>query len=289
MFCATLGEMVPLDGGSGEAGGIMKSRYFVFLAVLALVVLCSAKSMARDSSRFFVFERLGGKVDQNASSDSTPTSPDSATDEPGSSGPTSSCDDVSGAGCTDTDKDGIADFLDACPCAYGKAVFKPADPDNTTPIPDITLNGCPDVNGDGVLGVCDPIIAKDFCQVTGSVKGDAGWVDQVFCISSGVTGPTYDSQDSQKHDQEKAADLNEAREKVPEQIDEQKHEARADAHEKVSILMDRDGDGIPQFLDACPNCPGDRSDDPTINGCPLKSDGTVDSQKLMICKLIASK
>jgi OmpA-OmpF porin, OOP family len=34
------------------------------------------------------------------------------------------------------------------------------------------------------------------------------------------------------------------------------------------IVADRDGDGVPNDLDACPDIPGVGSDDPTTNGCP---------------------
>ncbi len=36
---------------------------------------------------------------------------------------------------------------------------------------------------------------------------------------------------------------------------------------------DRDGDGVPDALDACVDVPGVRSDDPTKNGCPADRDG----------------
>jgi OOP family OmpA-OmpF porin len=41
---------------------------------------------------------------------------------------------------------------------------------------------------------------------------------------------------------------------------------------EAPVVLDRDGDGIPDADDACPDEVGPRSTDPTKNGCPLKSD-----------------
>jgi OmpA-OmpF porin, OOP family len=37
----------------------------------------------------------------------------------------------------------------------------------------------------------------------------------------------------------------------------------------VPVVLDRDGDGIPDGEDACPDVPGVRTNDPKTNGCPL--------------------
>jgi hypothetical protein len=41
----------------------------------------------------------------------------------------------------------------------------------------------------------------------------------------------------------------------------------------VPIVTDRDGDGIGDVVDACPDTPGEANDDPKLNGCPQDRDG----------------
>ncbi len=47
----------------------------------------------------------------------------------------------------------------------------------------------------------------------------------------------------------------------------------APAFDDKPVVTDRDGDGIEDGVDACPDQPGVRSDDPTKNGCPADKDG----------------
>jgi outer membrane protein OmpA-like peptidoglycan-associated protein len=42
--------------------------------------------------------------------------------------------------------------------------------------------------------------------------------------------------------------------------------------EKPPVVTDRDGDGIPDTEDACPDTPGIRTNDPKTNGCPKKEE-----------------
>ena len=47
----------------------------------------------------------------------------------------------------------------------------------------------------------------------------------------------------------------------------------------VPVVTDRDGDGVGDALDACPDTAGEKSDDPKLNGCPPKdtdNDGILD-------------
>jgi outer membrane protein OmpA-like peptidoglycan-associated protein len=48
---------------------------------------------------------------------------------------------------------------------------------------------------------------------------------------------------------------------------------RSDDPEKNGCPPDRDGDGVPDAQDACPDVPGARSDDPAKNGCQPDRDG----------------
>ena len=44
-----------------------------------------------------------------------------------------------------------------------------------------------------------------------------------------------------------------------------------------SVIVDRDGDGVLDGVDACPDVPGEPNSDPSKNGCPLVADRDLDS------------
>ena len=58
--------------------------------------------------------------------------------------------------------------------------------------------------------------------------------------------------------------------------------AYAPSRKRRPVIVDSDGDGIPDSVDACPSVPGVANSDPGLNGCPAPSDrdhdGVVDAE-----------
>jgi len=127
----------------------------------------------------------------------------------------------------DRDQDGILDAEDACPSTKGERST------------DVTLNGCPaDSDGDGVHDGIDACL-----QVPGEATSD---LTTTGCPIDSDRDGIVDSEDACK----KAAGP--------------KH---ADAA-RNGCPSDPDGDGIEFAADACPTRKGPASPDPKKNGCP---------------------
>jgi OOP family OmpA-OmpF porin len=58
-------------------------------------------------------------------------------------------------------------------------------------------------------------------------------------------------------------------------------------HNNGCPLADQDGDGVPDTVDACPTVPGTKTDDPTTNGCPTDKDGDGIADNVDACPDVA--
>lgn len=159
----------------------------------------------------------------------------------------------------DTDKDGIADAIDACPNEPGVA----SD--------DRETNGCPDKDGDGVFDKQDACV-----DVAGLKTADASTNgcpdsdgDGIFDQSDAcpdAAGPT--SEDPKRNgcpvndkDGDGVWDEDDA---CPELAG-----VKTDDPKTNGCPGDRDGDAIRDDKDACPDEAGKADADPKKNGCPL--------------------
>jgi outer membrane protein OmpA-like peptidoglycan-associated protein len=133
----------------------------------------------------------------------------------------------------DTDNDGIADHIDACPAVKG------------IPSADATQDGCPppDRDKDGVHDV------DDACPNLAGLRSSDGTKN----------GCPADTDNDGVHDGVDAC-LN------------VKGVASSDAR-KNGCPADRDEDGIADASDACPEAKGSKSEDRVQNGCPEDQDG----------------
>ena len=167
----------------------------------------------------------------------------------------------------DSDKDGIADPMDACPQVPG------------VPDPDPKKNGCPppppppDTDRDGIIdaqdackevpGVPSPDPTKNGCPAD---KDGDGIVDAADACP---TVPGVADADPAKNgcppdkDGDGIYDKNDACVDVP--------GVKSDDPKKNGCPADKDGDGVPDTKDACPDVPGVVDPDPAKNGCPLKA------------------
>ncbi len=129
----------------------------------------------------------------------------------------------------DTDGDGIADAVDACPTVRG------VHSDSAE------KNGCPpDTDGDGIAD------AEDACPKVPGVKSDDPKKNGCPADSDGDGDGVLDAVDACP----KVAGL------------------KSDDPKKNGCPPDLDGDGIADAEDACPKEPGGPDPDPKKNGCP---------------------
>ncbi|MBP6183574.1 MAG: thrombospondin type 3 repeat-containing protein [Saprospiraceae bacterium] len=194
------------------------------------------------------------------------------------------CPEIAGSiatkGCPDTDNDGIADKDDACPEVFGLATLKGCPdldgdgiPDKDDKCPEIVgaadMEGCPDSDHDGIIDLLDK------CP---DVAGTAEF--------GGCPPPVTEEKPEQKEmdrDQDGIPDRMDAcpvvagleayngcppPSSLPDQIQEApKVQVPADVEDTLDRTSDNDGDGVPNYIDRCPNTKGPVSND----GCPVIS------------------
>lgn len=172
------------------------------------------------------------------------------------------CPEISGLaafnGCPDTDGDGIADKSDMCPEAFG--------PTET--------EGCPDTDRDGILD------KDDKCPDVAGVASQSGCPELPEKHTEpdvSLTTPSEKAAESIKP----AAPVQPGKRETESEVQKDKSTAKPTVSQKVEDKPkvpksepDRDGDGVPDSKDACPDLPGEAA----YAGCPQPA-STEEDQK----------
>jgi outer membrane protein OmpA-like peptidoglycan-associated protein len=150
----------------------------------------------------------------------------------------------------DADKDGVPDYLDACP---------------NTPIGvKVDAMGCPlDSDGDGVPDYLDKCpntpagvaVDKDGCPVDLDGDGVPDYLDKCPNTPAGVAVDNN------------GCPLDSDGDGVPDYLDKCPNTPAGVTVDSNGCPLDSDGDGVPDYLDKCPNTPQGTPVD--VNGCPI--------------------
>lgn len=173
------------------------------------------------------------------------------------------------SGCPDTDSDGLADKEDECPEIAGLPAFNGCPDTDNDGIPDRSdlcpneagpkeADGCPDTDRDGILD------KDDKCPDVAGVLSQFGCPEEVKQPDLVMESP------SEKSVGQKApptAEEPKKKEKPSEKKELKAPTPKAKPVEKPKtepVVADRDGDGVPDSKDACPDLAGDSA----YAGCP---------------------
>lgn len=165
-------------------------------------------------------------------------------------------------GCPDTDGDGIPDHLDECPDEPGPAETRGCPDGDGDGVPDkddrcphepgpAELQGCPDRDGDGIPDIDDQCPDDPGPAATmGCPDRDGDGVPDHLDACPDVPG-LPELQGCPDDKEEEKPSIRQEPEVQPEPLAEE--------------YPDRDGDGVPDHLDRCPDTPGPAYND----GCPV--------------------
>ncbi len=192
------------------------------------------------------------------------------------------CPDIAGLvatkGCPDTDNDGVADKDDACPDVFGLSA----------------LSGCPDLDGDGIPDKDDrcPELAGPSDQEGCPDSDHDGIIDLLDKCPDVVGTPEFEGCPPPLIEEKPAIeDKDSDGDGIPDTLDACPYETGTIAYsgcpppkpvpsapvpdpkvpapieQSVDLSADKDGDGVPNYLDRCPDTKGPAGND----GCPVIS------------------